>query len=59
METEPNDPYEQCEQTEARHKQASVGLRSLEREVLRDDGADPGRLHAGGMERGNNVHVRA
>jgi hypothetical protein len=46
MEAEPNDAYEHCEETEPRHEQAAVSLRTLEREVIGDNRADLRCRHA-------------
>ena len=58
MEAEPNDAYEQCQETKPRHEQAAVGLSSLECEVIRDDRADLSGRNAGPTKRRNGVHVR-
>jgi hypothetical protein len=46
VEAKPNRCDEQRKQTETRHEQAAVRLRSLEGEVIRDDRTNLGGRHA-------------
>jgi len=59
MEAKPNRRDEQRKQTETRHEQAAVRLRSLEGEVIRDDRPDLGGRHGGRTKRRNGVHLRS